>query len=105
MIHNDLAGNDAYEALKAQGDPILEEEGLEHYTIEVRPATALEEKALSGGGLAPVEDSGDNFVTDTGRMVVYHAESAENPLLADLEEDPAVCARSLVERLSGYLEG
>ena len=105
MIHKDLTDNDAYEELKAQGDPILQEEGLEHYMIEVRPATDLEEKALSGGGLAPVEESGDNFVADTGRMVVYHAKSTQNPLLGELEKDPAVCARSLVDRLSKYVTG
>ncbi|MFO8060705.1 MAG: hypothetical protein R6U70_08640 [Bacillota bacterium] len=104
IIHGDLADMAAYQELKTAGDPILQQESLEEYTIEIRPATDLEERALAGEGLAPVEDSGDNFVVDTGRMVVYHARSAQNPLLETLEADPAGCARDLVDRLSQYVE-
>ncbi len=44
--------------------------------------------------LASVEDSGY-----AGCMLVYHAELAQNPLLAKLVEDPDVCARGLVDRM------
>jgi len=103
-IHRDLASVQAYENLKVDGDRLLEESDLYPYTIEIRPATKLEEKALAGEGLSPVADSGDNFVPDTQRMVVYCGETAENPLLEELESDPGRCAHSLVERLAQHLQ-
>ncbi|GEM_PF-7133621 len=104
VIHHNLAGEELFEELKEIGDQVLAEAGLGDYAVEVRPATDLEEKSVAGEGLAPVEDSGDNFVPDTARMVVYRTERAENPLLKGLDEDPAACARTLVDRLSEHLE-
>ncbi len=104
VIHHKLADEEVFEELKTRGDQIMEESGLQDYTIEVRPATDLEEKSMAGEGLAPVEDSGDNFVSDTARMVVYRTTRAENPLLHELDSDPQDCARRLVSRLSEHLE-
>ncbi|MFO7942127.1 MAG: hypothetical protein R6U92_05760 [Bacillota bacterium] len=104
LINPQFANLSEYAELKEKGDAALEREGLDNYTIQVRPATPVEEKALAGKGLAPTPDTGDNFAPDTGTLVVYQGESAENPLLEGIESDPEAVVERLVERLREWVE-
>ncbi|MFP4199830.1 MAG: hypothetical protein ACLFS8_00275 [Clostridia bacterium] len=103
LLNPKLADLPGYAELKDECEKMMQDEGLDSYTIEVRPATPIEEKALAGEGLAPEPDTGDNFAADTGTLVVYRGEKAQNPLLEGVESDPSAVAARLVDRLEEWV--
>ena len=104
IIHHKLENQPGYSVLKEYGDQLLEEKELHDYTIEVRPATSVEEKAVAGEGLSPAKDSGDKYASDVHQMVVYRTQSVNNPWLEELASNPERTAERMVDRLLTYID-
>ncbi len=99
IINPRMGSMEEFGQLKALGDGMLEEAGLGNFSVEIRPATDLEEKAVAGEGLAPVADTGFNYAADEQKMVIYRTENSDNPLLENVTTDPEGTAKRIVAEL------
>ena len=104
VITSELNALPGFEDLKSEGDRLMEEAGLIDFNVEIRPATDIEEKNMAGRGLAPGPDTGDSYIADEKRHIIYRTEEATNPLLEDVESKPKNAAAKIVDRLKVHAE-